>query len=189
MPLTQFVKNAVKAMTIKQGFTCSKFTNKKGIKLGNSDWITGVDYDNLCKDQNNEESDGDANSTDEECAPELEQCKREDNSSDNDSCTNEDIKEEMDNLFDDDDKNGNDDTSNKDTDDKHNNDNDDAKNGNNSCTIPPQNEADAMEAEEEMMTIQPKLHQQPETENAKQRREKTQSTIGRNNQQSTKQFK
>ena len=36
-PLTQFVKNAVEAMAIKQGHTCLKFINKKGIKLGNSD--------------------------------------------------------------------------------------------------------------------------------------------------------
>ena len=124
-PLTQFAKNAVKAMAIEQGHTCLKFTNKKGIELGNSDWIAGVDCDNSHKNQNKEESDSNNDSTDNECKPELEQCESEDNSSDNDSHANEDIEEEMDNLFDDNDNNDNDDTSNKDTDDEHNDDDDD----------------------------------------------------------------
>ena len=152
-PLTKFVENTVEAMAIEQGCTCLKFTNKKGIKPGNSDWIAGVDCNNLCKNQNNEESDGNDNSTDDKHTPELEQCESEDDSSDDNSCTNEDIEEEMDNLFDDNDKNDNDDTSNEDTDDEHNDDDndddDDNENGNNRCTAPPQNEADAMEEEEE----------------------------------------
>ena len=46
MPLAQFVKNAVEAMTIEQGHHQLKFANEKGIELGNFDWIAGVD----CKD-------------------------------------------------------------------------------------------------------------------------------------------
>ena len=168
-PSTQFAKNAVEAVAIKQGHTCLKFTNKKGIGLGNSDWITGVDCNNLCENQINKESDGNNNSTDDKCTPELEQCKSEDDSSDNNTCTDEDIKEEMDDIFDNDDNNDNEDTSNKDADDEHNDndDDDDDENGDNGCTAPPQNEADTMEEKEETMAIQPKLHQQSEIENAK----------------------
>ena len=36
-PLTQFVKNTVEALAIEQGHTRLKFTDKKGIKLVNSD--------------------------------------------------------------------------------------------------------------------------------------------------------
>ena len=60
IPLTQFVKNAVEALAIKQGHTRLKITNKKGIELGNSDWIAGVD----CEDDshnNNENKDDDDN--------------------------------------------------------------------------------------------------------------------------------
>ena len=59
VPLTQFVKNAVEALAHEQGHTRLKFTNKKGIKLGNSDWITGVDHDNSCQNNNNNDEDSD----------------------------------------------------------------------------------------------------------------------------------
>ena len=107
VPLTQFVMNAFKAMAIKQGCTCLKFTNKKGIELRNSDWIAGVDHNNPCKNQNNEESNSDDDDSDEKHTPELEQCESNDDSSDNETHADEDIKEERDNLVDDD---GNDDT-------------------------------------------------------------------------------
>ena len=55
MSLTQFAKNTVKAVAIKQGHTHLKFSNKKGIKLDNSDWIAGADCNDLCKNQNKEE--------------------------------------------------------------------------------------------------------------------------------------
>ena len=97
----QFGKNAVEAMAIEQGHHQLKFNNKKGIELGNSDWIAGVD----CKDdshqnqQNDEESDSN-DDTDDKCTPELKQCKSDNDSSDNESHTTEDIEEEMDNSFD-----------------------------------------------------------------------------------------
>ena len=59
-------------MAIEQGHTCLKFANQKGVECVNSDWIAGVDYDNLCENQNNEESDSNNDSTDDECTPELE---------------------------------------------------------------------------------------------------------------------
>ena len=73
-------------------------------------------------------------------------------SSDDETCGDEDIKEERDNLFDDD--NNVDtpelgETSDEDTDDDNDDDNDDNENRNNVHTTPPRNEADIMEEEEE----------------------------------------
>ena len=45
VPLSEVVKNRVEQMVTEQGITHVKFTNKKGIKLPNVDWIAGVDYD------------------------------------------------------------------------------------------------------------------------------------------------
>ena len=91
------MKNAVEAMAIEQGHHQLKFTNKKDIELGNSDWIAGVDYDNPHQNNNNEEESDSDDSADKECTPDLEQCRSKDNSSDDKTCDDEDTEEEMEN--------------------------------------------------------------------------------------------
>ena len=60
-------------MAIKQGHTRLKFTKKQCVELSNSDWIAGVDYDNM--HQNNQhisDEDNKSNSDDDEYTPEAE---------------------------------------------------------------------------------------------------------------------
>ena len=45
--------------------------NQKGIELGNSDWIAGVDYNDSCQNNNNDEESDSNESKDDECTPEL----------------------------------------------------------------------------------------------------------------------
>ena len=67
VPLTQFVKNAVEALALKQGYKRLKFTNKKGVELGNLDGIAGVDYDDLYQDEDTDSKDSE--NKDEEYTP------------------------------------------------------------------------------------------------------------------------
>ena len=62
----QVGKNAVETFAIEGNCHQRKFANQKGIELSNSDWITGVDHDNLhtAKDKSNGNGDNE---------PELEQ--------------------------------------------------------------------------------------------------------------------
>ena len=97
IPLAQFVKNAVKAMAIEQGYTRLKFTNKKGIELGNSDWIAGVDYeDDPCNDDENEDDNDSSDSSDEEHTPNLE-CALDTDDSDDESDDDDDCNDDDDN--------------------------------------------------------------------------------------------
>ena len=55
-PLTVNVRERVEQMAIDQGITHLKFTNKNGIELPNTDWIAGVDYDDVFENNNDEDS-------------------------------------------------------------------------------------------------------------------------------------
>ena len=102
IPLTQFVKNAVEALAVKQGHTRLKSTNKKGIELGNSDWIAGVDCEDDSHNHNENEDDNDStDSSDEECTPDPE-CTTDTDDSDDDS---NDKSDDNDDCNDDDDDN------------------------------------------------------------------------------------
>ena len=71
IPLANYT---VEAMGTEQRHTRLKFTNKQDVELGDSDWTTGVDCDNTCQsnNQNNLDEDSDNDSNDKECTPEAE---------------------------------------------------------------------------------------------------------------------
>ena len=60
-------------MTIEQGCTRLEFTNKWGVKLGNSDWIAGVDCDDMWQNEQQDlDEDDESNGKDEDYTPEAE---------------------------------------------------------------------------------------------------------------------
>ena len=98
----------METMAIEQGHTGLQFTNKQVTELDISDGIAGVDHGNTCmcqNDQNDSTKDQESNSNDVDCTPETE-TSDDKSEEDEDEQHEEDIKEEMETLLENDNCNG-----------------------------------------------------------------------------------